>query len=124
MGTVSYVDHLDPRPRWFEASYSLPGRPDEGGLALGSIGASSVLEDQAVVVRYDPHHPSVGQVVSVSPPHSRPNGLYGATVVSAAVAVSSWAWISTGYRRWRRAQEREQEIDHRADEWSGTTFSA
>ena len=62
--------------------------------------------------------------MALSAAHSSPRGPYGVTVVSAAVALSSWAWISTGYRRWRRRQQREDATDYPEDPWAGTSNSA
>jgi len=73
---------------------------------------------------YDPAEPTEGTLVALSAPHSSPRGLYGVTVVSAAVALSSWAWISTGYRHWRRRRVRGHATDHREDPWAGTSDCA
>jgi len=109
-------------PQGYLASYSLPSNPDFSGVAIGTSPTAAV--GQAVVVRYNPANPAIATVVSLTPPHSRPNGLFGAVVVSTGGALALWSWISFGHRRWRRLQERAADTDYRRDEWAGSSNSA
>jgi hypothetical protein len=77
-----------------------------------------------VVVRYNSTQPTTGTVISQPPPQSRPNGLYGALVVTTALALGLWGRVVSTHRRWRRIQAREDATDYRMDPWAGTTNSA
>ena len=91
IGTVFFVDGSD-NSHYVLASYSPEGQPDVGGVAEGFV-KRAVADGQTVVVRYDPAQPMTGTVVSQSTPRSRPNGLYGAFVVTTALALGIWGWV-------------------------------
>ena len=109
-------------PQFYVVSYTLPNNPDFPGVTFGTSPNTAVGQD--VVVHYDPAHPYLATVVSLTPPRRLPNGVFGWVVVSTGWAFALWSWTSIGHRRWRRRQEQEENTDYRDDEWAGGSNSA
>ena len=131
--TIGTVLAVGPSPANFIATYDAPGHDGPGGsdpngirsgLVTGTASPGSVSAGQSVVVRYDPKDTTIGTVVSLTPPHARPNGPIGWLVVGLSWSLTIWYAASRVYRRFRRLQEEEDNTDYRVDPWAGTSNSA
>lgn len=123
VGTVSYVGTVD-QQQWYAVGFSAPGQSGFGGLAMGPGPApGQVTNGQSVVVRYDPAHPDVGTVVSVSAPRV-------ASTVPTVWSPSPSSWPprrGSGSRCATGAGRRQDEVDatdYRQDGFAGTSMSA